>query len=117
MRNTDAKEPQDSYESENWDYENAEKRTGVKMPRAIVSVAFSREDFETVADHAHRLGMKTSEFIRQAALEKVKHRAGRGIVLSSSASSGSATVVKEFAPSTSVLSKWSQQVQEEAFTS
>ena len=56
----------------NWDFENAEKRPGVKKPRAVVSVAFSREDFERVAEHAEHLGMKISEFIRNAALEQVE---------------------------------------------
>ena len=41
-----------------------------KFARAIVSVAFSREDFETVAEYARQHGMKTSEFIRLAALDK-----------------------------------------------
>ena len=39
----------------------------VKSPQAIVSVTFSREDFEKVVAHAKQRGLKTSEFIRQAA--------------------------------------------------
>lgn len=51
-----------------WDWERAEARPGRKKPRAVVSVAFGRDDFETVARYAERAGMKLSEFIRSAAL-------------------------------------------------
>ncbi len=54
---------------EAWD--EGEVRPAVKSPRAIVSVAFARGDFERIADYATRRGMKTSEFIRRAALETV----------------------------------------------
>jgi uncharacterized protein (DUF1778 family) len=53
----------------NWDYDRAERRPGRK-PRAVVSVAFSREDFERVASAAEQSGMKVSEFIREAALSR-----------------------------------------------
>lgn len=43
-------------------------REGVKSPRAVVSVAFAREDFELVARVARTSGMRTSEFIREASL-------------------------------------------------
>ena len=43
----------------------------VKPTRAIVSVAFSRSDFDELADHAERTGMKLSEFIREAALKQL----------------------------------------------
>ena len=56
---------------EEWDFENAEKRPGVKNLRAIVSVAFTRHDLDVVALMAERTGMKTSEFIRTAALNWV----------------------------------------------
>ena len=42
-----------------------------KSSRAVVSVAFSRKDFEEVASFAERHGMKISEFIRRAALERM----------------------------------------------
>ena len=51
---------------ENWDEGNV--RPPVKAPRAVVSVAFSREDFERIVAAARARGMKTSEFIRYAAL-------------------------------------------------
>lgn len=53
-----------------WDYERAERHPGSKQARAVVSVAFRREDFETVATAAEGASMRLSEFIRSAALEK-----------------------------------------------
>ena len=43
---------------------------GTQKPRAVVSVAFARDDFEQVASAARQSDMKTSEFIRGAALAK-----------------------------------------------
>ena len=43
---------------------------GVQKPRAIVSVSFSRVDFNRVASAAQGRYMKMSEFIRAASLEK-----------------------------------------------
>lgn len=48
-----------------------EVRPAVKPPRAIVSVAFSRKDFDAVAAHAERHGMRLSEFIRRATLDRL----------------------------------------------
>ncbi len=70
MWNTD--ELDELQDPEAWD--KGEVRPAVKSPRAIVSVAFAREDFERIADYATRHGMKTSEFIRRAALETVAPR-------------------------------------------
>ena len=52
-----------------WDLEGAEIREPVKNPRVVVSVAFRRPDFDLVSDFARRVGKKTSEFIREAAVE------------------------------------------------
>lgn len=57
---------------ENWDFEKADVRPGVKKSRAVVSVAFTREDFELVARAAEEFGMKVSEFIRAAALDRAQ---------------------------------------------
>ncbi len=73
---------------DNWDYEHLETRGPVKAPRVVVSVAFRREDFENVAKYAERAGKKTSELIREAALEKVTGR-GTTIVINSFATTGS----------------------------
>ena len=65
MKDRDSKELHDP---ESWDWEHAQSRAGRKKPRAVVSVAFSRNDFETVARFAERARMRVSEFIRSAAL-------------------------------------------------
>jgi hypothetical protein len=62
---------------ESWDYEHVETIEPVKSPRVVVSVAFRRHDFETVSDYAEHLGKKTSEFIREAALDKATGRTSK----------------------------------------
>ena len=58
---------------DNWDLEHAEKAApAARKARAVVSVAFPGEDFESVAKMAERLGMKTSEFIRVVTLGVVR---------------------------------------------
>ena len=64
----DDKEREEPQNPESWDWERAQARPGRKKPRAVVSVAFNREDFETVAAFAERAGMKLSQFIRSAAI-------------------------------------------------
>lgn len=64
-----------------WDDGADGVRPPVKAPRAVVSVAFSADDFRRVTEQARRHGMKTSEFIREAALERVGGEGG-GAVLS-----------------------------------
>jgi hypothetical protein len=53
-----------------WADEPEGVRPPVKSPRAVVSVAFSREDLQQVERFARERGMRTSEFIRKAALEQ-----------------------------------------------
>ena len=60
---------QDLEKAASWDFESAQHRPPVKGGRAVVSVAFNRSDFERVAECAERRGLRTSEFIRQAALD------------------------------------------------
>jgi hypothetical protein len=55
-----------------WDFENAEKREPARRPRAVVSVAYPREDFELVEQRARKLGKKLSEFIREASLARAR---------------------------------------------
>jgi hypothetical protein len=54
-----------------WDGQ-VEQRSPVKNQRSVVSVAFAREDYERVAQAARHHGMKTSEFIRNAALRQAQ---------------------------------------------
>jgi hypothetical protein len=65
---------------ENWEDEENPVRPPVKSPRAVVSVAFSREDFESIAAHAREHGMKTSEFIRRAALNQLAPKQEEALV-------------------------------------
>ncbi len=70
----DEKELIELQSPESWDDDEGEVRPPVKSPRAVVSVGFSRGDFQEVAEQARRQGMKTSEFIRQAALDRIRSR-------------------------------------------
>lgn len=67
---------------ENWQDEEDADRPAVKAPRAVVSVAFSREDFEKVAAYAKRHGKKTSEVIRRAVLEQVSPKRDSAVIVS-----------------------------------
>ena len=101
------KERKELQSSESWDWERAESRPARKKPRAVVSVAFNRDDFETVAAFAERAGMKLSEFIRSAAMGCAEGKllvvfmtsgspeAGGGGLLSLPAVTQTTTMVKE----------------------
>ena len=54
-----------------WDAETRVRRPGVKGRRAIVSVAFSRDDFESIVEASRRVGMKTSEYVRNGVLNQL----------------------------------------------
>ncbi len=56
---------------DNWDLEGAERRPPVKRARAVVSVAFRRDDFDRVVELAEGRDITISEFIRAATLEQV----------------------------------------------
>lgn len=58
--------------------------------RAIVSVAFPRADFNRVTQHAANANKKTSEFIREAALNA---SAGNGAGVEFSLTTGSAATI------------------------
>ena len=55
-------------EEEQWDFDEVVVSPGVTRARSVVSVAFSKDDFEAVARAAESKGMKTSAFIRNSAL-------------------------------------------------
>lgn len=57
---------------DDWNLERREKRESTRRPRAVVSVAFSREDLELVEMCASKLGKKLSEFIREASLARAR---------------------------------------------
>jgi len=66
--------------------DEGEIRPPVKRSRAVVSVAFARDDFQQVSDYATQLGMRTSEFIRKAALDATSRGRSRAVIQSVSGS-------------------------------
>lgn len=60
--------PDESENAENWDWDSAKAREPVKARRVVLSVAFASPDFQRVASYAARIGKKTSEFVREAAM-------------------------------------------------
>ncbi len=65
---------------ENWDFDRAKTEEPVKNPRVVVSVSFPHEDFVSISKCAERLGKKTSEFIREAALDRARNRGPQTVV-------------------------------------
>jgi len=55
-----------------WEDEEDAIRPPVEAPRASVAVRFSSAEFQRVASHARQQGMTVSEFIRFAALDRVR---------------------------------------------
>src|SRR5688500_8727314 len=74
---------------EEWDFERAELAKPVQSGRTVVSVSISKDDFGRLSTYAERLGMRTSEFIRRAALAYVQKPARESIVYSAGGSGGS----------------------------
>ena len=72
---------------DNWDFTRAERRSGNRNVRTILSVAFSREDFDRVSARAEQSNERVSEFVRAAALERVQ-RLDRGTTLAAVSESG-----------------------------
>ena len=65
---TDANHPEGA--EDDWDFENAERRQGVKPSSVVVSVRLQRGDFDKIARKAEMAGVPTSTFLRMAALER-----------------------------------------------
>lgn len=80
---------------DDWDLDQAEIHQPPKNPRAVVSVAFPRNDFRKVSEAAAISEMKVSEFIRTAALERAEHVAGSSHSYSMS-TSGSGAIYRTF---------------------
>jgi hypothetical protein len=97
--------------ADEWDFENAERQPGAKNPRAVVSVAFGRRDFERVSECAERSKKRTSEFIREAALEKVAASQNQE-ALAAFTASGSAVLFTHTPLSTTRLSGSAVQFKE-----
>ncbi len=95
-----------------WDLERAEKRPAVKSPRAVVSVALPRSDFELVSAAAERAGMRLSEFIRKAAMEKASEQARIVLLYWAGSTSGTYLVLDRFQPFTQASSRVSLESEE-----
>ena len=100
----------------NWDYESAERRSPARPARVVVSVAFPRDDFEQVAKCAEIQGMRTSEFIRVAALDRATAHAGVTTFSWSGGTAGTFVVAAPLWPSTLVSAKVSQEDKESVTT-
>lgn len=81
-RAVDENELRELQDPETWESTDNDKRPPVKSGRAIVSVAFSRNDFELVSEVARESGMKTSEFIRDAAIRRALEKTAGSFVVS-----------------------------------
>ena len=85
-----------------WDLEAKSKVKASTGQRVVVSVAFPGVEFDKVAEAADRFGMKTSQFIRTAAIEKASEEpkvsvlqltsGNVGLVISSCAPVGTAVL-------------------------
>ena len=99
--------------SENWDYQRPAIKKTVKTSRVVVSVAFPHADFALVSTHAERLGEKTSEFIRKAAIEKATGQCGASIV-HGSGGTGTLWYVEQMPTITRVASSLIQEFEKDA---
>ncbi len=91
-----------------WDFDKAETRPASRSSRVVVSVAFTRQDFERVAEHAESVNMKTSEFIRTAALDKVSKPAEASGIACSVSNAGFIISGSQIGTSTQVRSSVSR---------
>lgn len=98
-------EMEDLEKPDNWDFDNAVEHPPVKGRRAVVSVAFPRDDFQLVSGTAEQLGMKTSEFIRKAAVEKASVSAEILSFAWIGGTAGQVVFSGDFVPSTRVYSE------------
>lgn len=79
---------------ENWAMEHAVRHEPSKPSRAVVSVRFSGDDLATIARAARENGMKTSEFIRNAALAEASRKRRRAFdAFAGGASEGVSTIL------------------------
>ncbi len=62
---------QQMQDSKEWDWDKAEARPPVRNRRVVLSVAFKSPEFQRVSSYAGRIGKRTSEFVREAAIQAV----------------------------------------------
>ena len=99
--------------SENWDYQRPIVKKPVKTSRVVVSVAFPHADFVRVSEYAEHMGKKTSEFIREAAIEKATGQGGASIVYGSGGT-GALWYVEQMPTITRVASSLIQDFEKDA---
>lgn len=87
---------------ETWDTNQVETRQPQKSSRVVFSVAFSRDDFNQISKHAELIGKKTSEFIREAVIEKISIQGNQIISVNSYGSLGTIWTVEQTPPITMV---------------
>jgi hypothetical protein len=87
-----------------WDYDSAQRVAPVRKARAVVSVAFGRDDLEIVAADAQRLGLKLSAYIRTASIDKASRNPHVTSIRWFGATTGSFAVSVELGPDTRVSS-------------
>jgi hypothetical protein len=56
---------------DSWDWEQGEVHGPAVNPTAVVSIRFTREEFERVATAAERSGRKLTQYVHDAALAQV----------------------------------------------
>jgi len=66
----DEKELKELQDPNNWEFDETPPEAPPRRGRAVVSVAFNAEDFDRVSRHARASGLRLSEFIREAALDR-----------------------------------------------
>jgi uncharacterized protein (DUF1778 family) len=96
-----ARSDQSLEDPNSWDFENAEAKPPVKRRRAVISVALPPEDLALVANMARVHGMKLSEFIRDAAVQRAsaQHNLPKRFIQIDAETHKASMVVKEKAPS------------------
>jgi len=87
---------------DNWDVDKVEVKSPVKPSRLVVSVSFQRDDFERVSKHAGLLGKKTSQFIRDTAIEKTLKQSEPVLFSIFSLSQATSLVTNQMLPNTLV---------------
>ncbi len=75
-------------DEQSWDFDAAVAGVPPKVGRVVCSVAFQRREFDLVAAYAERVGKRTSQFIREAAMEKAAGGPGPASFVYASGSPG-----------------------------
>ena len=87
---------------ETWDMNKPIARKSKKPSRVVFSVAFHRDDFDRISKYAEQCGKRTSEFIREAAIEKSINEGERTVYILGSGSLGAIWAYDHIIPKTDV---------------